>query len=147
VQSLPRGGAAAAIAPLLSHFFGGPPPVRVRVWDGTSLGPAEGDTLQVCSPDAVRRMLWSPSELGLARSFVEGDLAFEGDISEMLAVLRAASPPRVRTGSRLTRPAVRAAHRLGSSADRSVPHWRRWPRGAGCTHAPATHRLCDTTTT
>ena len=114
VESLPGGGAAAAIAPLLSHFFGGPPPVRVRFWDGTSLGPTEGDTLQVCSPDAVRRMLWSPSELGLARAFVEGGLAFEGDIFEMLALLHAASPPRVRTGSRLPWPAVRAAHRLGA---------------------------------
>ena len=75
VESLPGGGAAGAIAPLLSNFFGGPPPVRVRFWDGTSLGPSRGDTLHVCSPDAVRRMLWSPSELGLARAFVQGDLS------------------------------------------------------------------------
>ena len=113
VESLPAGGAAGAIAPLLSNFFGGPPPVRVRFWDGTSLGPSGGDTLHVASPDAVRRMLWSPSELGLARAFVEGDLAFEGDIFEMLAVLHAASPSGVRTGSRLPWSAVRAAHRLG----------------------------------
>ncbi len=65
------------------------------------------------SPDAVRRMVWSPSDLGLARAFVQGDLAFEGDIFEMLAVLRAAFPSRVRTRSRLPWQALRAAHRLG----------------------------------
>ena len=114
LESLSGGGAAAAIAALLSHFFGGPPPVRVQFWDGTSLGPAEGDALLVRSPDALRRMLWSPGELGLARAFVEGDLAIEGDIFEMLAVLHAASPSRVRTGSRLPSQALRAAHRLGA---------------------------------
>jgi cyclopropane-fatty-acyl-phospholipid synthase len=98
----------------MSDFFRGPPPVRVQFWDGTSLGPAEGDTLQVRSPDVVRRMLWSPSELGLARAFVEGDLAFEGDIFEMLALLHAVFPSRARSGSRLLWPALRAAYRLGS---------------------------------
>ena len=58
--------------------------MRVKFWDGTSLGPVEGDTLQVCSPDAVRWMLRSPSELSLARAFVVGDLALEGDIFEKL---------------------------------------------------------------
>ncbi len=67
-----HGGAAAAVAALLSHYFGGPPPVRVEFWDGTWLGPAHGPVLQVRSPDAVRRLLWSPGELGLARAFVVG---------------------------------------------------------------------------
>jgi cyclopropane-fatty-acyl-phospholipid synthase len=86
----------------------------VQFWDGTSLGPGEGNTLQVRSPDAVRRMLWSPNDLGLARAFAEGDLAFEGDIFEMLAVLHAASPSRVRIGLRLPWQALRAAHRVGA---------------------------------
>ena len=91
---------AAAVAPLLAHFFGGPPPVRFEFWDGTSLGPPQGDTLQVRSPDAVRRLLWSPGELGLARAFVMGDLAFDGDIFELLATLHAATPNRIHVGSR-----------------------------------------------
>jgi cyclopropane-fatty-acyl-phospholipid synthase len=107
------GGAAAAVAPLLAHFFGGAPPVRITFWDGTSLGPAEGDTLQVRSPDAVRRLLWSPGELGLARAFVMGDLSFEGDIFDMLAALNAASPARIHVGSRLPWQALQAARRLG----------------------------------
>ncbi len=65
------------------------------------------------SPDAVRRLLWAPGELGLARAFVVGDLAFEGDIFEILAALHAASSDRVHVGSRLPWQAVQAARRLG----------------------------------
>jgi cyclopropane-fatty-acyl-phospholipid synthase len=114
VESHPPSGAAAAMQPLLSHFFGGPPPVRVQFWDGTTLGPAEGDTLQVRSRDAVRRLLWSPGELGLARAFVVGDLVFDGDIFEMLALLHAASPSRVRDNPKLPWHAIRTAYRLGA---------------------------------
>ena len=114
VESHPPSGAAAAVEPLLFHFFGGPPPVRVQFWDGTALGPAEGDTLQVRSRDAVRRLLWSPGELGLARAFVAGDVDFDGDLFEMLASLHAASPARVRDNSRLPWQAIRAAYRLGA---------------------------------
>ena len=114
VDNRPGGGAAEAVAPLLSQLFGGPPPVRVRFWDGTSLGPPGGNTLEVRSPDAVRRLLWSPGELGLARAFVVGDLAFEGDIFEMLAVLNTASPSRSDIGPRLPWQALRAAHHLGA---------------------------------
>jgi cyclopropane-fatty-acyl-phospholipid synthase len=99
---------------LLSHFFGGSPPVRVQFWDGTTLGPVEGNTLLVQSRDAVRRLLWSPNELGLARAFVVGDLDFDGDIFGMLALLHAASPSRVRDSSKLPWQAIRAARRLGA---------------------------------
>src|SRR5580693_846395 len=110
---VPGGGVAAALAPLLAHFFSGPPPVRFEFWDATSLGPSHGDTLQVRSPDAVQRLLWSPGELGLARGFVMGDLAFEGDIYELLAALHDASPARIHVGSRLPWQALQAARRLG----------------------------------
>ena len=108
------GGAAEAVEPLLVHFFGGAPPVRFEFWDGTSLGPSGGHVLEVRSPDAVRRLLWAPGELGLARAFVEGDLSFRGDIFEMLALLHAAAPANVRTGTRLPLQAARAAYRLGA---------------------------------
>ncbi len=114
IEPQPRGGAAAAVEPLLSYFFGGPPPVRVQFWDGSALGPAEGDALQVQSADAVRRLLWSPGELGLARAFVVGDLDFDGDIFDLLALLHAASPTRARASSRLPWQAILAAYRLGA---------------------------------
>jgi cyclopropane-fatty-acyl-phospholipid synthase len=109
----PSGGAASDVAPLLTHFFGGPPPVRFEFWDGTGLGPPGGDTLRVRSPDAVRRLLWSPGELGLARAFVMGDIAFEGDIFELLAALHGAAPNRLHVGSHLPWQALQAARRLG----------------------------------
>ena len=112
-NAVPGGGVAVALAPLLAHFFSGPPPVRFEFWDGTSLGPSHGDALQVRSPDAVKRLLWSPGELGLARGFVMGDVAFEGDIFELLAALHDASPARIHVGSRLPWQALQAARRLG----------------------------------
>ena len=107
-------GVATALEPLLIHFFGGAPPVRFEFWDGTSLGPEGGHVLEVRSPDAVRRLLWAPGELGLARAFVEGDLSFRGDIFELLALLHGAAPANVRTGTRLPLQAVRAASRSGA---------------------------------
>jgi cyclopropane-fatty-acyl-phospholipid synthase len=102
------------LEPLLIHVFGGAAPVRFEFWDGTSSGPEGEHVLEVRSPDAVRRLLWSPGELGLARAFVEGDLTFRGDIFEMLTLLHAAAPASVRTGTRLPLQAMRAAYRLGA---------------------------------
>ena len=146
-KPVPGGGVAVALAPLLTHFFGGPPPVRFEFWDGTSHGPSHGDTLQVRSPDAVQRLLWSPGEVGLARAFVMGDLAFEGDIFDLLAELHGASP-RASTSARGC--PGRRCRRLaasGSSASRFPRHQRRRHREAGCTRAAAMHRRCNTTTT
>jgi cyclopropane-fatty-acyl-phospholipid synthase len=132
----PGHGAAAAVAPLLAHFFGGPPPVRVEFWDGSALGRGDGDALQVRSPDAVRRLVWAPGELGLARAFVVGDLAFEGDISEILAALHAASSDRVHVGSRLPWRALRAARRLGAIG-RPLPPPPEEAAPRGRLHSPA----------
>jgi cyclopropane-fatty-acyl-phospholipid synthase len=131
----PGGGVATAVAPLLAHFFGGPPPVRFEFWDGTALGPAKGDTLQVRSPDAIRRLLWSPGELGLARAYVMGDIAFEGDIFELLAALHAASPARITVGSRLPWQAMQAARRLGVIG-RPLPPPPEEARPRGRLHSP-----------
>jgi cyclopropane-fatty-acyl-phospholipid synthase len=106
--------AAAALEPLLAHFFGGPPPLRMEFWDGTSLGSDSRATLRVRSPDAVRRLLWSPGELGLARAFVVGDLDFEGDIFEVLASLHAAAPAHRRVGMRLPWQILHSARRVGA---------------------------------
>jgi cyclopropane-fatty-acyl-phospholipid synthase len=59
-------------------------PVRVRAWDGSEAGPAGGPTVVLRSPLALRRALWRPGELGLARAYVSGDLDVEGDLTEGL---------------------------------------------------------------
>ena len=142
------GGVATAVDPLLVHFFGGPPPVRFEFWDGTFLGPAKGDTIVVRSPDAVQRLLWAPSELGLARAFVMGDLAFEGDIFAILAALHAASPgthPRRVQAAHGRRCRRRVASASSAARSRHLPRRRR--PGGDCTRAVATPRRCSTTTT
>src|SRR4051812_48489850 len=52
-------------------------PVRLRAWDGSVAGPANAPTLVIRSPQAVRRLVWAPGELGLARAYVAGELDTE----------------------------------------------------------------------
>jgi cyclopropane-fatty-acyl-phospholipid synthase len=92
-------GVAAAVAPLLRIVFGSQLPVRIEFWDGSGIGPWDGPgTLHVRSSDALRRLLWAPGQLGLSRAFVVGELDLEGDIFELLRVLRAATPDQLRLG-------------------------------------------------
>jgi cyclopropane-fatty-acyl-phospholipid synthase len=76
---------AQVLADLLKTFGGQAGldlPVRLRAWDGSEAGPAEGPVLIARSPRAVRRILWRPGELGLARAYISGDLDVEGDLTE-----------------------------------------------------------------
>ncbi|MFI6447585.1 class I SAM-dependent methyltransferase [Kitasatospora sp. NPDC050543] len=62
-------------------------PLRVRAWDGSVAGPPGAPTLVLRNRRAVRRLLWQPNELGLARAYVCGDLelAPDADLYEVLA--------------------------------------------------------------
>ncbi|MGH2812306.1 MAG: SAM-dependent methyltransferase, partial [Actinomycetota bacterium] len=79
-------GIAESIRPAIRALFGERTlPVAIRFWDGSTLGSSRGETaVLVRSPDALRRLLWSPNELGLGRAYVAGDIDIEGDISEAL---------------------------------------------------------------
>ncbi|MDH6541990.1 class I SAM-dependent methyltransferase [Streptomyces lavendulae] len=76
--------AAPRLAALAETLLGAPLPVRIRAWDGSEAGPATGPTLVVNNRRALRRVLWMPGELGLARAWVAGDLTVDGDLFEML---------------------------------------------------------------
>ncbi|WKV73630.1 cyclopropane-fatty-acyl-phospholipid synthase family protein [Streptomyces sp. PCS3-D2] len=76
--------AAPRLAALAETLLGGPLPVRIRAWDGTEAGPPDGPVLVVRGRRALRRILWKPGELGLARAWVAGDLTVEGDLFELL---------------------------------------------------------------
>lgn len=77
--------AADVLRDLIAGFLGGAPPVRIRCWDGSELGPPDSEvTILVRSPDALRRLLWAPNELGLGRAYVAGDLDVEGDVYAVL---------------------------------------------------------------
>lgn len=83
---------APVLAPLVRRLLGGTLPVRVRAWDGSECGPDPGVaptreepvTLILRSPDALRRILFAPGELGLARAHIAGDLDVEGDVFALL---------------------------------------------------------------
>ena len=110
------GSAADALAPLITGLVGSSVPARFEFWDGSGLGPADGiGTLRIRSVDALRRILWAPGELGVARAFVSGDLTIEGDIYSLLRVLHAASPRDLRRmGLRALPTVIDAARRLGA---------------------------------
>jgi cyclopropane-fatty-acyl-phospholipid synthase len=105
------GGRRAAddIARVARQLFGGELPFRLRAWDGSESGPASGPTVVLASKLALRRILWQPGELGLARAYVTGELDVEGDLGEGLqAVWRLAAGSRPGTGAAGPRLPVRA---------------------------------------
>ncbi|MGR4883428.1 class I SAM-dependent methyltransferase [Streptomyces sp. LARHCF249] len=76
--------AAPRLAALAETLLGAPLPVRIRAWDGSEAGAPTGPTLVLTNRRALRRMLWKPGELGLARAWVAGDLVVEGDLFDLL---------------------------------------------------------------
>ena len=69
---------AARLASIVEEVSGGPLPVRVRAWDGSTAGPVDGPEVVIKSRRALRRLLWAPGELGLARAYVTGDIDVVG---------------------------------------------------------------------
>ncbi|WP_180685401.1 SAM-dependent methyltransferase [Streptomyces gossypiisoli] len=79
--------AASRLKGLLEQLVGTPLPVCIRAWDGSQAGPADAPVLVVRNRRALRRLLWKPGELGLARSWVAGDVDVEGDLYAALDLL------------------------------------------------------------
>jgi cyclopropane-fatty-acyl-phospholipid synthase len=74
-----------ALAPLVGDVLGGDIPLRVEAYDGSRAGPADAPTTMVIrNPDALRRIVTAPGELGLARAYVAGELDVEGSIWDLL---------------------------------------------------------------
>ena len=77
------------VAQTLRSFLGADPSMSIRSYDGGRAGPADAPvTLVIRSPDALRRVLTAPGELGVGRAYVAGDLDVEGDVFEALTELR-----------------------------------------------------------
>jgi len=74
---------ALQLEALVGSTLGMKLPVRIRAWDGSEAGPA-GPVLVIRSRRALRRLMWAPGELGLARAFVAGDLDVDGDLGQGL---------------------------------------------------------------
>jgi cyclopropane-fatty-acyl-phospholipid synthase len=80
------------------------PPVRLRAWDGTVAGPEDAPELVVRSPRALRRLLWAPGELGLARAYVAGELDAPGDLTAAFSAVSSAG--RLAPGDESSGPSV-----------------------------------------
>lgn len=79
--------AALRLRSLVEQLLGAPLPLRIRAWDGSEAGPPDAPVLVVRNRRAVRRLMWKPGELGLARAWVAGDLAVEGDLYAALGLI------------------------------------------------------------
>ncbi|MEU0989515.1 cyclopropane-fatty-acyl-phospholipid synthase family protein [Streptomyces sp. NPDC005953] len=123
--------AALRLTALAEELLGTRFPVRIRAWDGSESGPPGGPVLVVRHRRALRRLLWRPGELGLARAWVAGDIEVEGDLYAVLDQLaglvwdRTPSPAaKESTGARPLPPARQGARahratrakRLGTAA-------------------------------
>lgn len=107
--------AALRLTRLFEQLLGVPLPVRIRAWDGSQAGPPGAPALVVRNRRALRRLLFKPGELGLARAWVAGDLDIEGDLYTALDLLAGLIWERgedARTlGQALRDPVVRSAVR------------------------------------
>ncbi|TNC47070.1 SAM-dependent methyltransferase [Mumia zhuanghuii] len=120
-------GAARRLLDLVTPFVGSAPPVRVRAWDGSTAGPADAPLVDVRSRRALRHLVWSPGELGLARAYITGDLDVPGGAEALADGLRtvwegfADRQAATRPGWRDWVRAVPAAARLGALGPRPRP--------------------------
>jgi cyclopropane-fatty-acyl-phospholipid synthase len=78
---------ASRLFQLIGRVLGGPPPLSIRAWDGTEAGPEGGPTLVISHRRALRRLLWQPGELSLARAWVAGEVSVDGDLYVALDAL------------------------------------------------------------
>jgi cyclopropane-fatty-acyl-phospholipid synthase len=105
---------ADIVGPLVHALLGPQPPLRVQFWDGSAVGSADAKgTIHLRSTDALKRILWRPNELGIARAYIAGDLDVEGDLYEMIAVLRDVTSGNMRFGLSAAPAGARGERRLG----------------------------------
>ena len=83
-QSGPPAGLAGFVASLLGDDL----PVTISAYDGSVAGAAEAAAgIEIRSPDALRRLLTAPGELGAARAYVAGNLDVKGDLFTALTLV------------------------------------------------------------
>jgi cyclopropane-fatty-acyl-phospholipid synthase len=93
------------LAALVDEVLGHDLTVGVTAYDGSRAGPDDAPaTLAIRSPDALRRILMAPGELGFARAYVAGDVDIEGDIFAFLSLRERV--PKLRLEPRMMRRVV-----------------------------------------
>jgi len=119
----PQAGASSSdiartLFDVIGHVLGRPPAFGIAAWDGSRVGPKDAKTtVHINSPVALRRLLWRPNELGMARAYIAGDLDVQGDlIGALEQTFSSAAPPDQSrdAGLRERLDLVKAAARLGA---------------------------------
>lgn len=82
--TIPAPSVATRLKGLLENLLQTPMPIRLRAWDGSVAGPEDAPTMIIRQKRALRRLMWQPNELGLARAYVSGDVDLEGDLYDAL---------------------------------------------------------------
>jgi len=123
-----RRGVASVLVGLAEDALRTTLPVRVRAWDGSEAGAPAGPGVPLVvirSRRALRHLVWSPGELGLARAYVTGELDVQGDVTDALRQVwrairdRPPAPARSRRDRLVARlGTVRTAARLGAIGPR-----------------------------
>ncbi|MFC5181949.1 class I SAM-dependent methyltransferase [Actinomadura harenae] len=132
-------GVAGRLGPLLARILLGEAeapsaelPIRVKAWDGSSVGPDGAPAFVVRHRRALRRMLWKPGEIGLVRAYVAGELDIEGDVFDALEavqqVMRIGDEP-IRLSGEDKREIVRTAVMLGAVGTEPRPPAEEFPTG------------------
>lgn len=110
-------GAAPRLAEALAIVLGTKDiPLRLRAWDGSEAGPADAPLLVVHSRRALRRILFSPGQLGLSRAYVAGEIEAPGDIFASFGAL--SSVGKFAESGPFRRPTLRELGTLAAAAVR-----------------------------
>ena len=112
---------ADTLEPLLARVFGHGLDVEVRFWDGSAYGRPDVGTVHMKRPEALRRIVWSPDELGPARAFVVGDIDVDGNMVDVLRALQVGADGDTTALLRAAPELVRATRSVGGLGARPKP--------------------------
>ena len=138
---------AEQLAEMFTALFAGAPPVPIEFWDGSVLGGHAGTggatvggggddggghdrggggrdggpgRVVIRRVDALRRLAWSPDELGIAWAFVSGDIDLNGELAPLLRSVQDTLPTSARIATAAL-PKVAAGVRSVGALGRPLP--------------------------